>query len=163
MSSTNPYAAPKSPIEAPASRGAAYSGYAGFWVRFVAYLIDNVVLTLLSLGLGLAVGIIGAVVAKDSPALIGIIAQLLAIVLFVAYYAGMESSEKQATFGKQIMGLKVTDLRGRRISFGKATGRFFCKILSGIILAIGFIMAAFTEKKQALHDMLAGTLVMKVR
>ena len=76
------------------------------------------------------------------------------------YFALMESSSKQGTLGKMALGIKVTDLDGNRISFGKATGRYFGKILSGMIMNIGFIMAAFTDKKQGLHDMLAKTLVL---
>ena len=75
------------------------------------------------------------------------------------YFAAFESSPKQATPGKMALGIKVTDLNGRRIGFGKATGRYFGKILSFIILGIGFIMIAFTEKKQGLHDKMAGCLV----
>ena len=59
------------------------------------------------------------------------------------------------------MGIIVTDLEGRRIGFGKATGRHFAKILSALILGIGFLMVAFTQRKQGLHDILAGTLVVK--
>ena len=77
------------------------------------------------------------------------------------YFALMESSANQATLGKMAIGIKVTDMSGRRIGFGQATGRYFGKILSSMILLIGYIMAAFTEKKQALHDMLAGCLVVK--
>ena len=66
-----------------------------------------------------------------------------------------------ATPGKMACGIKVTDLDGRRISFGRATGRFFGKILSTLILLIGFLMQPFTARKQALHDILAGTLVVK--
>jgi uncharacterized RDD family membrane protein YckC len=78
------------------------------------------------------------------------------------YFAAMESSERQATIGKSVLSLRVTDYEGRRISFGRATGRFFAKIVSGMVpLFIGYIMAAFTEKKQALHDMIAGTLVLR--
>lgn len=73
----------------------------------------------------------------------------------------MESSAWQATLGKKILGLKVTDLAGNRISFARASGRFFGKILSGMILGIGFLMAGFTERKQALHDILAGCLVLR--
>jgi uncharacterized RDD family membrane protein YckC len=71
----------------------------------------------------------------------------------------MESSSKQATLGKLALGIVVTDLNGNRISFGRATGRYFGKIVSGMIFAIGYIMAGFTEKKQALHDMIASCLV----
>jgi len=75
------------------------------------------------------------------------------------YEALMESSSRQATLGKMIFGMKVTDLSGNRISFARATGRYFAKWLSGLTLLIGYIIAGFTERKQALHDMLAGTLV----
>jgi uncharacterized RDD family membrane protein YckC len=75
------------------------------------------------------------------------------------YEAGMESSSRQATLGKMALGLKVTDIWGKRISFARATGRHFAKYLSGAILMIGYIMAAFTARKQALHDILAETLV----
>jgi len=78
------------------------------------------------------------------------------------YFAGMESSARQATFGKAVMSLRVTDLKGQPLTFGHATGRFFAKIVSGLIpFAIGYIMAGFTEKKQAVHDMIAGTLVLR--
>jgi uncharacterized RDD family membrane protein YckC len=87
---------------------------------------------------------------------------LVFLILNWLYFAGMESSERQATFGKSVMSLRVTNYEGQRISFGHATGRFFAKIVSGMVpLAIGYIMAAFTEKKQALHDLIAGTLVLK--
>jgi uncharacterized RDD family membrane protein YckC len=75
------------------------------------------------------------------------------------YFAGMESSGRQATFGKSVMSLRVTNYDGQRISFGHATGRFFAKLISGLIpFGIGYLMAGFTEKKQALHDLIAGTL-----
>jgi uncharacterized RDD family membrane protein YckC len=78
------------------------------------------------------------------------------------YFAYLESGEKQATWGKQILGLYVTDLAGNRISFGRASGRFFAKIITGLIpLFLGFIMAGFTERKQALHDMIASCLVLR--
>lgn len=77
------------------------------------------------------------------------------------YFASLESSARQATLGKSAMGLVVTGTNGNRISFLRATGRYFAKWLSAIILLIGFIMAAFTARKQALHDILASTLVLK--
>jgi uncharacterized RDD family membrane protein YckC len=73
----------------------------------------------------------------------------------------MESSSYQATLGKMVCGMKVTDLSGNRISFERATGRHFAKYLSGLILCIGYIMVGFTERKQGLHDLLAGTLVFR--
>lgn len=77
------------------------------------------------------------------------------------YEAFMESSSYQATLGKMIFGMKVTDLDGKRISFERATGRHFAKWLSTMILFIGYIMVGFTERKQGLHDLLAGTLVLR--
>jgi uncharacterized RDD family membrane protein YckC len=79
------------------------------------------------------------------------------------YFALMESSAKGGTLGKMAIGIMVTDMTGNRISFGRATGRYFAKILSQMILMIGFLMAGFTQQKQALHDILAGCLVVRSR
>jgi uncharacterized RDD family membrane protein YckC len=79
------------------------------------------------------------------------------------YFALMESSAKGATLGKRALGIKVTDMSGNRISFGRATGRYFGKIVSGVILYIGFLMAGFTQQKQALHDIMASCLVVNSR
>jgi uncharacterized RDD family membrane protein YckC len=73
----------------------------------------------------------------------------------------MESAPQQATLGKMALGLKVTDLQGEPISFARATGRYFGKIVSSLIFFVGFMMTGWTEKKQALHDIMAGTLVVK--
>jgi uncharacterized RDD family membrane protein YckC len=153
--------------------------YAGFWLRFAAYLIDGVILGIpfgiVVIALLFAFGGFGLLLHRTSqvdpsavPALIApfIMMFWLAILLFVGaqwlYFAGMESSERQATFGKSAMSLRVTNSEGRRLSFGHATGRFFAKIVSGLIpFAIGYIMAGFTARKQALHDLIAGTLVLK--
>lgn len=87
---------------------------------------------------------------------------ILAVILVQWLYdALLTSSTWQATVGKKLLKLKVTDMEGNKISFGRATGRFFGKLLSGMMCNIGYIMAAFTERKQALHDMIAGTLVWK--
>ena len=77
------------------------------------------------------------------------------------YEAVMLSSEKQATLGKMVVGIRDYSLAGRRITFARASGRHFAKWISALLLGIGFLMAAFTEKKQALHDMMAETLVVK--
>jgi uncharacterized RDD family membrane protein YckC len=91
----------------------------------------------------------------------GCVAALLQWMIYFLYETLFTSSSMQGTLGKKVCGLKVTDLNGARISFGKAAGRYFAKILSGIILGIGFIMVAFTERKQGLHDMIVGTYVVK--
>ena len=86
---------------------------------------------------------------------------LLLIVIGWLYFALMESSKLQATLGKMMIGVVVTDLEGNRISFGRATGRYFGKVVSSVILLIGYIMAAFTKRKQSLHDIMAKCLVIR--
>jgi len=149
------------------ARGAAY---AGFWLRVVAYLIDGLVLGVVAwLVIWIMILAAGASVLGGgaSPAAVGLSVSILFIGICMLvplewlYFALLESSSWQATLGKKALSLYVTDLNGQPIGFGRATGRFFGKILSGMILYIGFMMAGFTEKKQALHDMLASTLVMR--
>ena len=142
--------------------------YGGFWIRVVAYLIDAIILGVAGAVLGMIVGVGGGfastldaansedVMAGTQLASIGI-----SVVLGWLYYAIMESSGNQATLGKMALGLVVTDMSGNRISFARATGRHFAKFLSSITLLIGYIMIGFTERKQGLHDMVAGTLVTK--
>lgn len=151
----------------------AQPNYAGFWIRFLAYLIDSFVvfvgLMIIVIPVAVILGVMGAVGANSGsgPNLEGLEGPLTAVWYLVSfggqwlYEAFMTSSAKQATLGKMAVGLQVTDLDGNRISFGRATGRFFAKLLSGIILLIGYLMQPFTQKKQALHDILAGTLVLK--
>nr|MDF9459209.1 RDD family protein [Bacillus pumilus] len=86
---------------------------------------------------------------------------LIGIVLTWLYYAIMEASKLQGTLGKMALGIKVTKVTGEKITFGRATGRFFAKVFLSPILCIGYIIAFFTEKKQALHDLIASTIVVK--
>jgi uncharacterized RDD family membrane protein YckC len=142
--------------------------YAGFWLRVAAYLIDGIAITvvfyiLMFMFMGSLFLNPDAVQAPEAMMARIIPLYVILIVGTWLYYALMESSEKQATLGKMAVGIKVTDMNGARISFGNATGRFFGKILSGIILYVGFIMVAFTDKKQGLHDMIASTLVVLKR
>ena len=141
--------------------------YAGFWIRFVAYLLDSIIL-------GVIIGPIfflffapaaGFASFADDPEAIMVFAAgmsgfvLIELVVYLIYFAGMESSKYQATLGKMAIGVIVTDENGDRVSFARATGRFFSKILSAMILYIGFIMAGFDSRKQALHDKIANTFV----
>jgi uncharacterized RDD family membrane protein YckC len=139
--------------------------YAGFWIRVLAYLIDCLVMMAVSCPLGIILGVVmvstGADQNSDSATLTNVFSNLVSILIGWLYTSLLESSSWQATVGKRVLGLKVTDLDGNRISFGRATGRYFAQILSGMICFIGFIMVAFTEKKQGLHDLLAGTLVVQ--
>ena len=77
------------------------------------------------------------------------------------YFALMETGKNQATLGKMVVGIKVTDLSGNRVTFGRATGRYFGKILSALTVFVGFMMAGWTTKRQALHDIMADTLVVR--
>lgn len=155
--------------------------YAGFWLRFVAWLIDRIL-----------IGVISAIILSPILAAIGIVsggsmfpfsdfgeqdfnwATLLAtltamigISLFVRmavlllYHALMESSKYQASLGKLALGLVVTDAQGNKLDFSKALVRNLCKLISNLTFTIGYIMAGFTDKKQALHDVIAGTLVVR--
>jgi len=137
--------------------------YAGFWLRFAAYLIDTLVLGVVFVPVGVVMGVIMAASGSDENSemmpLVNMGINVGSIVAGWLYSSLLESSSWQATVGKKLIGLRVTDLNGYRISFGKATGRYFGKILSSMICLVGFIMVAFTEKQQALHDQLAGTLV----
>jgi uncharacterized RDD family membrane protein YckC len=143
--------------------------YGGFWIRVVAALIDwllvGLVMFPISLMVRAMIGVAGMAVSMPRVG-VGIVNVIIAGVLDACaawlYEALMESSSKQATLGKMVVGVKVTDLNGNRISFARATGRHFAKILSSVILFIGYIMVGFTERKQGLHDMIAGTLVAKV-
>jgi uncharacterized RDD family membrane protein YckC len=128
--------------------------YAGFWRRFAAWLIDYILVGVVT---GILVAILGAI-GGDAGVGFG---YFLSVIGSLLYYSVLESSANQATVGKMALGIQVTDLQGNRISFGRALGRTLAKILSGLILLIGYIMAAFTAKKQGLHDMIAGTLVVK--
>lgn len=151
--------------------------YAGFWLRFLAYILDNVVIGIAAMMILIPLIFLtglGSFLSKIHPdedindvgafMLIGIVFLLATISLVITwlYHAWMESSEWQATLGKRVLGLVVTDLAGQRISFGRATARHFSKIITNMVpLAIGYLMAGFTEKKQALHDMVAGCLVLR--
>lgn len=133
--------------------------YAGFWRRLIAAIIDGVLVNVAMLPISLAVntttqeGIIASIMFAQL--------QLLSMAVSWLYGAFMESSKMQATIGKMLLGMKVTDYKGKRISFLRATGRHFAKYLSAAILGIGYLMIAFTKRKQGLHDILAQTYVVK--
>ncbi len=139
--------------------------YAGFWLRMAAYLLDYVIVFAISFVLAFivffAIGISKPGIADESILMIDALVNLLLSVGTWLYFAIMESSSIQGTLGKKIVGIKVTDLHGNPISFWRATGRNFSKLFSALIFLVGFMMAGFTEKKQALHDMIAGCLVVK--
>ena len=144
--------------------------YAGFWKRFVAYIIDWCIISFVSLffliPLAIIIGVGGANADLDDPS-VGLLAIITGMSLMIVsvlvilhwlYYAVMEST-RGATFGKMALGLRVTDMNGGAVSFGRASGRYFAKIISSLTFCIGYIIAGFSQQKQALHDMIAGCLV----
>jgi uncharacterized RDD family membrane protein YckC len=140
--------------------------YGGFWIRFVAALIDGILVQMvvlpISFLMGAMIGLAGVAVrmpGRGIHAVALIVGYAFGFVVSWVYEASMESSSRQATLGKMALRLKVIDLQGNRVSFARASGRHFAKIISGMILLIGYVMAAFTHRNQALHDMIAGTLV----
>ncbi len=141
--------------------------YASFRTRLGAYIIDCTV----ALGLVLVISYvlslaIGYSFKLETDGEINAMAILvgLAVVIVVpwVYWAAMESSSNQATLGEMALAIIVTDHKGKRISFWRATGRHFARIISALILLVGYIMIAFTERKQGLHDIMTSCLVLKL-
>ena len=130
--------------------------YAGFWVRLVAVVVDSLLVTVPAY----AVAAVGWASAYNDAIGAGIVFIFYCLLVWL-YFTLFESGGWQATPGKRLLGLRVTDLSGDRISFGRASGRYFSKILSFLVFFIGFIMAGLTDKKQGLHDKFAGTLVLR--
>jgi uncharacterized RDD family membrane protein YckC len=134
--------------------------YAGFWKRYAAYFIDYILLTVVTLPLSMIINLTGAGSGNESVQVaLTLVVMLLSMVISIGYYAGFHASRGGATLGKMAVGIKVVRGNGERISFLRAFCRYLATIVSSLILMIGFIMAAFTERKQALHDMMCDTLV----
>lgn len=127
----------------------------GFWARVVASIIDAIVTFIVAIVTAFVFGCVIGVIGGNAE----FVGQLIGICASWMYCALMEASEVQATLGKLVIGAKVVDANGDRLTFGKATGRHFAKYLSTLILLIGYIMVAFDERKRGLHDMIAGTYV----
>ncbi len=151
----------------PVAATAVSSEYAGFGHRFGAVLIDGAIGWVVSLAiqipLGLGMGLSDFQDADNIFAMVGIFgfAFFASFAFSWLYEALLTSSAWQGTVGKKALGIIVTDENGGRISFLRATGRHFAKMLSGMLLLIGYLIQPFTPKRQALHDILAGTLVLK--
>jgi uncharacterized RDD family membrane protein YckC len=155
----------------PAAPGHAGPEYAGFWRRFWGLCIDRFALGVVLFPVGLALGFRmmwpfahhGELTADALRTMLFGSLSMWLIRSFAewVYFAAFQGSSRQATPGQMVLGIRVTGLDGGPIGFGRATGRYFASWLSAMVLLIGFIMAAFTERKQALHDILAGTLVVR--
>ncbi len=126
--------------------------YAGFWKRFAAWIIDAIILTVINVPISFLLTLF-----------LGpwqfMVSWLVTFTLSLTYYAFQESSVQQATLGKRALGIVVTDMDGNRISFGRAVGRELAKYISALTLGIGYLIIGFTEKKQGLHDLIVGCLV----
>ena len=147
------------------------SYYGGFWIRVAAYLLDSIILSAVYVPLFLifclpfiaSMARHGTLDQGPPPEFFAFVFMLIPVfwVLHWLYEALLTSSRWQGTVGKRILRLKVTDDFGNKITFARATGRFFAKILSGMVMYIGFIMVAFTERKRGLHDIICSTQVLR--
>ena len=126
--------------------------YAGFWIRFGAYIIDAIIL-------GIPLAILNYVILDFNYGEPNFAPTLINIIVQVCYFSFMESSAKRATLGKLAVGIEVISYEYEQISVGKAIGRYLSKFISALILLIGYIMAGFDDRKQALHDKMASTYV----
>lgn len=164
LGSFNPYTATAHSAGPSITYYDGFRGYAGFWKRFAAVFIDGLLLSFIGGFVGCVSGFAFAVATagkgnEGAEILLQLLLNLFNLIVAWSYHAILESSSYQATLGKMAIGIKVTDANGQRISFARATGRHFGKILSFFTILIGYMMAGWTERKQALHDMLAGCLV----
>ncbi len=125
--------------------------YSNFWTRFAALFIDAVIISIASS--------LFAIIFLNGYSYSSFATNPFSLLVGWLYFAGMESSSNMGTFGKITVGIMVVSEQGERISFMNATGRYFAKFISCILLLIGYIMAAFDSRHQALHDKLAKTFV----
>jgi uncharacterized RDD family membrane protein YckC len=145
--------------------------YAGFWLRLVAWVIDSLVLVIpTSVIVAFAVAFLGLELPPPEAMQMGrmppmrffLPMEALSITVQWLYFALMESSSWQGTLGKRALGVGVSDSHGKRISFGRASVRSFGKLVSSMTFLVGYVMAGFTERKQALHDIIADCIVVKM-
>jgi uncharacterized RDD family membrane protein YckC len=131
--------------------------FSGFWRRLFAWLLDQLIVTV---SIGVLIALIYVVAG------INFVSQAFSLFCFIVaywlYFSIQESGPTQATLGKRLLGIRVTDLQGERISFARSSGRNFAKIINWLTLGLGFILAALTHRKQALHDLMAGTQVLRI-
>jgi uncharacterized RDD family membrane protein YckC len=137
------------------------NSYGGFWIRFAAYFVDFGILLIPMLLISFLVRSVTPVSDQMDQAATNFEITILSWLVCWVYMAAFLSSPWQATVGKKCCGLKVVDYNGGRISFGRASGRYFAAFFSWVLLCIGFIMIAWTSRRQGLHDMMASTLVVK--
>lgn len=142
--------------------------YAGFFRRLGAFLIDTAVLIAIIFPIVMILMIIEELVILTGTyeyeifeIMMDALVYIFVTIIFWLYYALMEASSKQGTLGKMALGIIVVDADGKRISFARASGKHFGRYISGSILLIGYAMAIFTKRNQALHDIMAETYVIR--
>lgn len=169
----SPYAPPSATVSQPSNyvAGAGDVVYAGFWRRWAALFIDSILVAMASyvvllvamlvfgLGFGMFTPPSDPGQFQTSQIVTILVMYIVGPLLSALYYVLQESSEAQATLGKRLLGIKVTDMEGRRLSRKHALGRWFSHLLCYVTMYIGYLVVAFTDRKQGLHDMVAGTLV----
>lgn len=138
--------------------------YAEFMPRVAAYLLDNIFIGVIGLILLVGVAFMFGLVSGGDESVIGtgfLLGLLLNFFVTILYFVGYETSAKQGTWGKQILGIKVTNMEGGRLTTGQAIGRFFAKFITGLTCSIGYLLPLFTDRKQTLHDLICGCLALK--
>jgi uncharacterized RDD family membrane protein YckC/Tfp pilus assembly major pilin PilA len=151
----HPYQSPRAPVSLPQPDSDS-TPYAGFWPRAAAFIIDYLIVMF---GLGMLSGLsVGLVRSAGAPASLPVLVLTVAAWL---YYAIFESSRLQGTPGKLALGLRVTNRAGEPLGFGAATGRCFGHIVSNLTLGVGYALVLFTQRRQTLHDLMAGALVVR--
>jgi uncharacterized RDD family membrane protein YckC len=164
-----PSVLPPQEILAQPAQGAAPTRqvYAGFWLRAVAFLIDTIILSF-TFAMASSLSPSPLIIFPDPNAQLWMAIPQLTVAGFLflflmmwMYYAAFEASAWQATPGKRVMKLYVTDLSGHPVTFGRASMRYFGRKISELTFLVGYILAGFTERKQALHDLIAGCLVLR--
>ena len=135
--------------------------FGGFWIRVVAFFIDGLVLVIPLMLVSAVLHFMVMPADRSELILVEVLDMLFSIATWWLYAALLHSSQWQATVGKKALGLKVVDQNGSRISFARATGRHFAEYLSSLIFGIGYLMVAFTQQKQGLHDKIASTFVIR--
>jgi uncharacterized RDD family membrane protein YckC len=153
---------PGSPLIDYAAFGGERLCFAGFFMRFLASFIDGLIVVAICVVLGIAfIWFVGEDAARSNQGTVGNFLRAMFLAVAWIYFATMESSPGQSTFGKRLLGLRVTDMSGNRISFARASARHFGKILSQLVFMIGYLMMKFSPNNQCLHDMISGCVVMQ--
>jgi len=144
-------------VQTPAGRSQVTRAYGGFWRRGIAAAIDWM---LIGVVVSFSIGYHGQLAPPHATVKV-VVYYALAVLVVWLYFAAMEASPWHATLGKRVVGVRVTTLDGQRIGFGRATARLLAKLLSLALLGLGFVLAGVDARKQALHDKVADTLVVR--